>query len=65
MVISQLASSWHIMWTKLWPEPKAWASFGFWWPKAWAWILLGPAQAELGQAEPTHHYCENASYCGT
>ena len=44
MVISQLAGSQHITWTKLWPEPKA-----------WAWILLGPAQAGPGQAEPTHH----------
>ena len=35
MVISQLASSQHITWTKPWPEPKAWASFSFWQPKAW------------------------------
>ena len=55
MVISQLAGSRHITWTKPWPEPKAWAGFGFWGPKAWAWILLGPTQAEPGQAEPAHH----------
>ena len=45
--ISQLAGSRHITWTKPWPEPKAWASFGFWGPKAQAWILLGPTQAKL------------------
>ena len=56
MVISQLAGSRHITWTKPCPEPKAWAGFGFWWPKARAWILLGLAQAEPGQAEPAHHY---------
>ena len=55
MVISQLAGSQHITWTKLWPEPKAWAGFGLWWPKAQAWILLGPTQAKLGQAKPAHH----------
>ena len=43
----QLAGSWHIMCMKPWPKPKAWAGFGFWWPKAWAWILLGPVQAKL------------------
>ena len=51
----QLASSRHITCMKLWPEPKAWAGFGFWQPKALAWILLGPVQAELGQAELAHH----------
>ena len=40
---------------KAMPEPKAWAGFGFWRPKARAWILLSPAQAEPGQAEPAHH----------
>ena len=62
MVISQLAGSQHITWTKLWPEPKAWAGFGLWWPKAQAWILLGPTQAEPGQAEPAHHYLANALF---
>ena len=65
MVISQLAGSRHITWTKPWPEPKAWAGFGFWRPKAQAWILLGPAQAKLGQAEPAHHYSQPTIYNAT
>ena len=57
----QLASLWHITWTKLWPEPKAWAGLGFWQPKAQAWISSSPAQAELGQAKPAQHYVYGAA----
>ena len=57
MVISQLAGSRHITWTKPCPEPKAWAGFGFWWPKAWAWNLLGPAQAK-----PSPHITTNGTH---
>ena len=35
----QLAGSQHITCMKPWPEPKAWASFSLWQPKAQAWIL--------------------------
>ena len=56
MVILQLAGSRHIMCSKPWPEPRAWAGFGFPGPTARAWISSGPRQAEPSQAGPAHHY---------
>jgi len=41
------------------PKPKAWAGLGFRGPKARAWILSGPHQAELSRAGPAHHYESN------
>ena len=50
----QLAGSWHITWTKLWPEPKAWAGLDFWRPEAWTWISSSPAQAKPSPHNTTH-----------
>ena len=56
ITISEFYNSQYIMCAKPQPEPKAWASLGFWGPEAQAWIFSGRRQAEPSQAGPAHHY---------